>query len=928
MILAAFAGFLAMAGCANTLLENTARTDSTAPSGSAETGLVTVSIGTPDGQRVFAASGSKAKAARTLFPDMSSFTRYEVSFSGPGTYPDEKVTEGTSSFELIAGEWTITATAFIGAEEPYAAAASGSTTITVAASTTTPATIILKPVLGGTGTFSYAIGVPANTSGSLTFTTAEDAPVEGGTITLTAGTTNTGSLPSLASGYYQMNVRLEREGRYTGRTEIVHIYPALTTMAEYMFGFAVGEFAIAYTVSGVITASDSLADLSAVSIQLKKGGSNVDTAIHPATDGAYSFAAVPEGNDYTIEVTLAGYYPRTFDVFEVYAAVTGKNRVLVPDSMGFFTDDTIGNVAAYLNGATGGTTIADPIGVYLEISSVASLTTAYNALPTDKYAAYDLSGSTLTTLPPIDSVSSVKRQRLAAIALPDTLQSIVSKAFYGCTSLAVKNIPDSVTSIGEYAFYNCANLTEVTISDGVPSIGNSTFYGCTSLTTVTIPDSITSIGGNAFYGSGLTEVTIPNTAAVIGDNAFSNCTALESATVGTTPDFLAGSNSMFYGCTNLKTVVFTGTNIGDYTLYGRASVTSVTIPDSVTSIGRSAFYNTGLSEITIPDSVTAIGNTAFSNCAALESATVGTTPDFLAGSNSMFYGCANLKTVVFTGTSIGKYTLYSRAVTSVTISDSVTSIGDYAFDGCTSLAEITIPDSVTSIGDNAFYRCTSLAEITIPDSVTSIGDYAFRYCISLSDVTIPNSVTSIGNSVFFECSGLESATVGATPTSSSSSMFRNCTNLETVIFTGTRIGDYTLSGNESVTSITISDTVTIIGMNAFASCKGLTEIIIPNSVTSIGSYAFMGCTGLTAITIPDSVTGIGYYTFSGCTNLTAVIMQSAVPPMLGFSGGSSYTFNNTHVSLVIKVSFLQIAAYTTNNNVSGWEDYKDMVVVE
>ena len=178
----------------------------------------------------------------------------------------------------------------------------------------------------------------------------------------------------------------------------------------------------------------------------------------------------------------------------------------------------------------------------------------------------------------------------------------------------------------------------------------------------------------------------------------------------------------------------------------------------------------------------------------------------------------------------------------------VTSIGNYAFEYCSSLTSVTIPDSVTSIGNYAFEYCSSLTSVTIPDSVTSIGSSAFEDCSSLTSVKIPDSVMSIEGGAFFGCSSLTSVTIPDSVTS---------------------IGNYTFSNCSSLTSVTIPDSVTSIGDEAFYWCSSLTSVTIPDSVTSIGNFVFYGCSSLTTVTIPDSVTSIGYGAFYKCsTKLT------------------------------------------------------------
>ena len=207
---------------------------------------------------------------------------------------------------------------------------------------------------------------------------------------------------------------------------------------------------------------------------------------------------------------------------------------------------------------------------------------------------------------------------------------------------------------------------------------------------------------------------------------------------------------------------------------------------------------------------------------------------------------------------------------------SVTSIGNTAFSGCTSLTSVTIPNSVTSIEERAFSGCTSLTSVTIPNSVTSIGDYAFYDCSALTSITIPNSVTSIGNTAFSGCTSLTSVTIPNSVTSIGEDAFFWCLSLTSVTIPNsvTSIGEDAFSGCTSLTSVTIPNSVTSIGNHAFYHCSSLKSITIPNSVTSIGKSAFCFCTSLTSVIIPKSVTSIGELAFGGCDALTSIVVES------------------------------------------------------
>ena len=309
---------------------------------------------------------------------------------------------------------------------------------------------------------------------------------------------------------------------------------------------------------------------------------------------------------------------------------------------------------------------------------------------------------------------------------------------------------------------------------------------------------------------------------------------------------------------------------------GCHELTSINIPDSVTSIGYRAFYDcSALTSVNIPDSVTSIGRAAFdktgyvndeynwkNNVLYIGNYLIATKKE-IEGEYKIKNGTRCIADSAFVG---------CTGLTSISIPSSVTSIEDYAFGGCTSLTGISIPNSVISIGVHAFDGCTGLTSISLPDSVTNIGDYTFQSCSSLTSIDIPDSVTSIGDAAFVYCSSLTSISLPDSVTSISYCAFASCTGLTSISLPDsvTSIGDYAFDGCTGLTSISLPDSVTSISYYAFKSCIGLTSISFPNSVTSIDQSAFEGCTGLTSISLPDSVTSIGAMAFFNCDSLTDV----------------------------------------------------------
>ena len=334
------------------------------------------------------------------------------------------------------------------------------------------------------------------------------------------------------------------------------------------------------------------------------------------------------------------------------------------------------------------------------------------------------------------------------------------------------SIKEGVRIICNNAFFCCRSLTHIVIPDSVTSIGDKAFYRCSSLTSFVIPNGVTRIGNGAFLGcSSLKEVAIPNSVTSIGDGTFASC----------------------------------------------RSLSNIVIHDGVTSIGDGAFWGCSsflIKYISIPKSVICLNGNPFVKWEGkLECLSL----NFIYEDDVLFNKDKS-KIISFR----------NQAVKSYIIPSSVTSIGDSAFAGCSSLSNIAIPSSVNSIGDKAFWDCCSLTSIVIPDSVTSIGDGAFCGCSSLKYISIPKSVICLNGNPFFRWDGkLE------------------CLSPNFIY------EDDVLFNKDKSKIISCRDQVII-------------SYIIPGSVTSIGDYAFEGCSFLSDIVIPTSVTSIGRGAFRDC----------------------------------------------------------------
>ena len=400
------------------------------------------------------------------------------------------------------------------------------------------------------------------------------------------------------------------------------------------------------------------------------------------------------------------------------------------------------------------------------------------------------------------------------------------------SSIYRADISECATSIGTDCFSGCTSLSSVNISNSVTSIGIDAFRYCSSLTSITIPNSVKSIGYDAFYGcSSLSSVNISNSVKSIGYEAFKYCTSLKS----------------------------------------------VTIPSSVTSIGTYAFADcSSLTSINIPSGVTSIGSGAFAGCDSLTSMTVDS-------NNTVYDSRNNCNAIIKTNTLI-------CGCKNTIIPSGVTSIDQFAFQGCTSLSSITIPNSVTSIGFRAFNECSGLTDVEIGNGVTSIGNYAFQDCSSLTSVTIGSGITSVGQYVFSGCTNIR---------------------LELDAITVEKW----FSGSTEITTLILGNDVTSIGASAFTKCTNLTSVTIPDSVLIIDKEAFNHCSGLTTCTIGSGITSIGNDAFYYARRFTSIIIYATTPPTLGTSA-----FGSNNLTIYVPAQSVQTYKSATN-----WRNYASMI---
>ena len=499
------------------------------------------------------------------------------------------------------------------------------------------------------------------------------------------------------------------------------------------------------------------------------------------------------------------------------------------------------------------------------------------------------------------------------------------------------------------------------------------------------------------------KVTTPATCTTDGEKdytatvTFNNqtYTDVKTVTVKKTGHSISGNSCVNCGQPASEGLDMVLISEGEYTVsgIGTCTDTEILIPTTyndlpVVSVEASAFLNnTAITSVVLPDGITSIGENAFNGCESLTSVTFGKNSQLSSIGPGAFNYCYSLESITIpeSVTSIGSDAFYyCYGLRSVTFGENsqLTSIGEGAFNWCESLESITIPASVTSIGEWAFVECYRLVEVwnlsklnitagsedngyvgyyakrvetepsesyvytdengyviyydgkvkalinytgnetklTIPAGITEINGYAFSYCESLKSITVPDSVTSIGDWAFCCCAKLTSITIPDSVTSIGDGAFNWCESLESItIPDGVKsIGNHAFAGCSALESITIPDSVLNIGDSAFEGCTALESITIPDSVLSIGYSAFEECTALKSITIPGSVLSIGQRTFAGCSGLESAIISEGVKSI-----GDNAFYNCTNLVNVSLPDSLTSISFNTFYGCTNLQTYDD-----
>ena len=462
----------------------------------------------------------------------------------------------------------------------------------------------------------------------------------------------------------------------------------------------------------------------------------------------------------------------------------------------------------------------------------------------------------------------------------------------------VFSVPDSVTSIDSYAFSGCSKLMSVKLPDALVNIRDNAFANAVSLSGIVIPDSVTQIGSEAFSGcSNLVAVRIPDSVSSITWNAFRNCTRLIAIEVGAGNQQYSSLNGILYNADKTKLMSCpTGkegmielpesvVKIESYAFENCANLSTVILPDGLEIIDGGAFKGCfGLAEIKIPDSVTKIGDYAFAGCSSLANIEM---PDSVTEiGDGVFMDCSSLIHVAIPEgiTNIGLFLFQGcSSLVHVKIPESVSVIEMSAFQECASLAQITLPSQLKSIEGLAFVDCAALKDLSIPDTLERIGDFAFARCEQLTSMTIPTYVERIDQNPFFGCVSLKEICV--------SPENANYTSVDGILYSKDKTQLQSYPAGKEDAAFTVPASITEICNEAFRGCAYLEEVVIPNIIEVVPVFAFADCPCLARVTLPDGVTAIGERAFRNCANLTDITIPDSVTLIMesAFEGCAALT---------------------------------------
>lgn len=438
--------------------------------------------------------------------------------------------------------------------------------------------------------------------------------------------------------------------------------------------------------------------------------------------------------------------------------------------------------------------------------------------------------------------------------------SALGDGFLQDSSVESLHVPGTVRSIGSNAFSGCTKLSYIYLSEGVESLGSRAFFGCTKLTRLVLPDSLCSIGAEAFRESAIQTINIPMNVAALPEGAFFHCTALSSVRLPET--MTAIGDSCFEGCTAL---------------------TRIPLHENLLTIGSRAFADSGLTLVQLPYSLTYIADDAFEG--------TDCTIQYISGSyaeqwyqqllfsyeevspKDLTYAINDDGTVTITGYTGSAWGLILPAELD---GRKVTAIGERSF-FMSEIIGIQLPETITKIGNSAFQSCDNLKEIMLPEGLTEIEGLAFNGCQSLKSVHLPDSLTKLGTDVFFSCTALSEVNYPKNLAEGGSYLFSQTAIEELVIPDGvTWLPDGLFSQCSKLTSVLIPDSVIQIGYNCFSHCTALETIDLPDGLTYIDGNLFAFCSALKSIVIPEKVTAIYYDAFQDCTSLTSVVLPEGL----------------------------------------------------